>query len=194
MKEIALRENRRWSGDFRGVPFEIQNFQLGKPGDQYFKDCWTFYIYVAIDRLPDEFKKKFWLRGKKDERGRVHYAYSRSGVITSLEWHCGATWYSKESGIDGSPRVVKIGCDYQHLYDDEHSYNEKRLLMDVKACIDSLWTLVPGMKIGCDYNGGWYLPSEGSINQYGNFWSFDGQKQNDEYDAKRKAEKELVKP
>jgi hypothetical protein len=89
------------------------------------------------------------------EFGRIFYNYDKS-IISELDWHGGCTWYSKENGHDGNKFVIKVGCDYQHLWDNHQYYDLEHLQIEVKKTIDSLWVKVPKLKVHCYQDGGWY--------------------------------------
>ncbi|MDA3779876.1 MAG: hypothetical protein PF487_06610 [Bacteroidales bacterium] len=56
--------------------------------------------------------------------------------MTELDWHGGLTWYSKEHGFDGSGKVIKIGCDYSHLWDEGQYYDLDQVKFDCKRTIE----------------------------------------------------------
>lgn len=179
-KEMSMK--RQWNGTYRDVYYEIQNFDLRGHGDG-----WTFYLYIAIDQMPDDVAKRFWLRGKKDKsfNDRVFYDYYAEPLISDLEWHGGCTWYSKEGGFDGSKKIVRIGCDYQQSWDEGMRYSENILLSDAKRCIDSLWEKIPSMKRRCNYNGRYYPQDRGVSCADGTFLSDEGKRQMEAWERKR---------
>jgi len=143
-----MRMKRQWNGKYRGINFEIQNFGIGG------KECWTFYFYLSSLQLDPKDFKKFWIPPTYDEKNRVHYNYMDS-IVNSIDFHCGCTYYEKEGGPDSKVKYVKIGCDYQHLYDDDHSYNEIIIEKDCHGAIDSLYLLVKRVNLWCGYCGAW---------------------------------------
>lgn len=155
------REKTVWSGEYKGVSFEIQRY----PGYEWKsmtanKFNWTFYLYLWIDRIPTD-GESYWLEPRKDERGRIHYDYYRHAVLPEIDWHGGITWYSKESGHDGEKRVIKVGCDFQHSWDFEHGdYDLDTVKYEVLGAIDSFRALVPGYKYWCREDGSLHAPEE----------------------------------
>lgn len=142
---------RQWHGEYRGIPFEIQNFPMYEN-----RQGWTFYIYVREGQFQKEDFERFWLAPRYDEKDREHYDYM-SAPPASLEWHCGITFYQKVSSPDAKIRCVKIGCDYQHYWDEGQMYNEIYLEQDAHTCIDSLYDLIGENKINhrCFWCGKW---------------------------------------
>jgi hypothetical protein len=149
IKDIAPR--RTWSGTYRDIHWEIQNFCLGSGRPQ-----WTYYLFLWVDAFPPKLRSWIWLKPsqvRKSRSGkRVYYDYS---YLDNLPWHCGVTWYSKEVGFDGASRGIKVGCDYSHYWDEGAEYNERALFYDVKETIDALWRLVPDMRVRCPWCGRW---------------------------------------
>lgn len=177
MNKYLIRELRNisvWHGNYRGVTFEINNWQ-NTYEKAYRKDNWAFYLYISLDRIPNqELAEQLWLPPEKDEKGRVHYKEYDSW-LPNLDWHCGITWYSKESGLDGAERIIKAGCDYGHYWDEGREYSLDFVTYEVKKCIDSFKTIVPEYKWHCSMVGGYWLPSEGILSEDEvNFISNDG--------------------
>lgn len=164
-----MKEKTTWNGTYRGINFEIQNFDLHKE-----KDAWCYYIYIHLDRVADkDIAESFWLAPQKDKRWkRTHYSYMSNPILSDLDWHHGITYYSKVSGFDGTNRVIKVGCDYQHYWDEGHYKSEEFLEQDAKATIDTLLQKVD-MFMYCSGNGKLYKPDQGVINHHGNFNSWE---------------------
>lgn len=158
---MNLREKDVWSGEYKGVTFEINKF----PGYEYGsmrsnKWNWTFYLYLILDRIPRD-AESFWLPPEKDDRGRIHYDYYGHGILSSIHFHGGITWYSKEAGFDGEKKAIKVGCDFQHAFDMEHGdYSLDSVLYEVKEAIESFRRLVPEYKYWCRQDGKLHNPGE----------------------------------
>lgn len=151
---MHMKKKISWTGTHRGITYEIQNFDFGDGK----LDKWTFYLYIRLDQMPKEVRERFWLkanRRKFSKMGQTHttYDYCGESLIDGIRFHCGCTWYSKEHGFDGSDRVVKVGCDYAHLYDDHQTYSESYIESEAKDAIDSLHEMVPNIMRSCRYCG-----------------------------------------
>jgi|ERR1035437_2215684 hypothetical protein len=191
-----------WSGKYRTISYEIKRFELGygvetKKSLNLYDGAdiyWNAYIYIREDLVPDDKKEDLVLEAKKNDRGRYSYDYYKSNIISELKLHGGCTFYevAKHPGIT----LVKIGCDYHHLYDEGHEaeYNVEYVEFDIKKTINHLWNLVPNMKCWCQGNGGIYEISEGTVNSDGSFYSNEYMEKckQDKIDAENKA-KELAK-
>jgi hypothetical protein len=164
IKESALK---KWTGSYRGVSFEINNWQNEYDG----RENWTYYLILWIDKIPEENKpKSFWLRGKK-WRDHVIYDYCKHPIISGIDFHCGCTFYDKISGFDGERKLIKIGCDYSHYWDEGQYYNLDIIKNDVRHTIDRFLEHIPGYKYNCRGNGKLYDLKDGRVNEHGNFYS-----------------------
>ena len=152
-----FKENKtkRWFGSHDGVRFEINNFDEKK---------WTYYLILDLNKIPD-ISELFWLKGEPDIKGRVFYAYSNSKEIQDIDFHCGCTWYSKERGFDGENKVIKIGCDYSHIWDEWRQYTLEDIKRDVIKSVNSFKEIVPKYKYWCRGNGGLYDLEDGVLNK-----------------------------
>lgn len=145
-----MKKRTEWSGNYRGIPFEINKFDTYEK-----KDGWTFYIYLRESQFSEEDFQKLWLPPQKDEKfKRIWYSYSYS-IISDIKFHGGCTYYDKLGGHDGEKRCVKVGCDYQHYWDEGHYYSDNSVENDAKEAIDSLYELFPNIKQWCFNCGAW---------------------------------------
>lgn len=152
--EITKSETEIWKGTYRGVDFEINHFRvIPNSIEPTNKNCWTHYIYLHLYRIPERYNPaSFWLKGKKHGR-HIIYEYNKHPIISRLEWHGGCTWYSKESGFDGAQKVIKIGCDYQHLWDKNQYYDLEYVKSEVEKTINSFLNYIPDYIYWSCYNG-----------------------------------------
>jgi len=142
-----MEEKTVWAGKYKGISFEIQRFT------RFDKACWTFYLFILIDSLPEDIRERFWLDPKESNLSFIHYDYYSEPLMSNLDWHSGMTRYSKVTGFDGEKQCVKIGCDYQHIWDEGREYTEEFVAAEAKACIDSLYERIPSIKIWCSRCG-----------------------------------------
>lgn len=154
--EIKERETKIWNGTHDGIDFEINNFKLGDNIN------WTYYLLIRLNRIPEENNpESYWLKGEADKKGYVNYKYMSTEPICNIEFHHGITYYSKVSGFDGANKIIKIGCDYSHLWDEGRHYSLESVKNDVIMSINSFKGLVPKYKYWCYGNGGLYNLDEG---------------------------------
>ncbi len=170
MKAETLEHSDIWKGVYRGVRFKIAHWGAGM---EYRPDgTWNYYLYIPLDMIPKEKHCEFLAKPEKDEKGRVHYAYTDLELLCNLEWHCGITYYDK-LGTDDSPITIEAGCDYAHYWDENKTYQVEDVLYDCKTTIDALWDAVPDMLRHCSTVGGYHKLSEGVLNE-DSFISFAG--------------------
>jgi len=142
-----------WHGDHENVRYEINRMERedldGNP-----MEWWTFYLIIPLMQLPENVRERFWLEPVYDGL-RAYYRYYEEEYIASLDWHIGCTYYEKIKGVDIQRRIVKIGCDYEHYWDEGHYYSLEYVEKEAKECIDSLWRMIPNMRIRCGWCGKW---------------------------------------
>lgn len=150
-----MRKKTIWTDKYRGVGFSVANWKMESVGD-----CWAYYLYVKLEQIPEAVRERFWLKPEKTSFKSMPISYNYYGerLVSELNWHGGCTYYSKEAGIDGEPRAVKIGCDYQHYFDEGYSYNSSIVTADAKSSIDTLHQAVPGLMKWCSYCGDYFCP------------------------------------
>lgn len=169
--EITEKKTKVWNGSYKGVGFEINNWKTPQNDFSEEKDNWTYYIFIHLNRVTDIKKaNSLWIKGKADNKGRVFYQYHKNNLISNIEFAGGCTWYSKESGFDGANKVIKIGCDYQHSWDEGYSYNLDCVKKDIEKSIDSFLNFIPDYKYWCFGNGNLYSLKDGILIK-GTFYS-----------------------
>ena len=165
-----MREYTVFSGSYRGIGWSGHRIKASDSMKEISRRNydWTHYIHVCLDQLPVERREELWLPAEVKERsvsGRKYITYDYyKGVVGDIEFHGGCTFYEKKGGLDNAPRWVKIGCDYQHIWDDGYYYNETDVEREAKESIDSLHSLIPNIGVHCwhGYCGKEYhLESEG---------------------------------
>ena len=155
MTDENLRTKTVWTGKYRDITYEVNNWNVDGIGD-----CWSFYLYIQLAQLPEEISERFWLPGKPAGIGKhIMFDYNSETLIRDLDWHCGCTYYKKH-GHDGEQRVVQIGCDYSHYWDQGHRYNIDYVAQEARACIDSLHEMIDDIKRWCTYCGVFFRPED----------------------------------
>ena len=142
---MRLSERKVWTGIYRGIGYEINNFSIGES----FPNCWSHYIRIDLRKqLEADLAAKFWLvpdYKTVSPGGREYLSYEYySSIVEDLDWHGGCTFYEKLGGPDAKQKVIKIGCDYQHYHDDGNHYSELYVYSEVVATIESLYRIANG--------------------------------------------------
>lgn len=136
-----------WRGTHRGIPYEVSRHW--RKGHSYNseperKPVYCFYIFVCVEQFPEQDWPKIWLEQTFSDFGSPIYRYGNGKGLSELDWHCGQTFYEKQ-GINGPFRAIKVGCDYDHIWDDERHYKPAWVAQDAIKCIDSLFVLYPSL-------------------------------------------------
>ena len=128
---IKKKETLVWNGSHKGVDFEINNWN--RNGSEH----WCYYLILKLDRIPKENNPdSFWLNPGDMGYGGVLYKYYDHEVISDLDWHGDITWYEKKGGFDGTSKIIKIGCDYQHYMDEGRKYTLNDIKYDVEVMVN----------------------------------------------------------
>ena len=118
MNQTTLKHKDEWSCQHANLYIEICHW--GKDYMNDGKGVWNYYIVIPERLCPEKFKS-LWLDDKViDGRSFVLHDYMRLD-IANCEWHGGVTYYEKIGHTVGH-RLVKLGCDYNHLWDSEAGY------------------------------------------------------------------------
>lgn len=191
--ELTAHRYTRWTQDYRGIAVEIAFW--GKPDEpEYYQDgplagmpkgvndgngIWNFYLWLREEQFSPEDFARLWLPPKVKTWGeREHITYDYYVFpFNEMEFHSGCTYYAKKGGLDGSPRAVKVGCDYAHHWDQGRKYTKELVWWDACACVDSLYALMPNIKRRCFWNGNYYDASEGEETESGAWRSFESMRQ-----------------
>ena len=148
-----MRKKTTWADKYRGIGFSVASWHTEGIGE-----CWAYYLYIKLVQIPEDIRERFWLEPKTTDIKSMPITYDYYGepFVSGLDWHGEITYYSKAAGIDGEPRAIKIGCDYQHYFDEGHYYNSSIVTADAKNSIDALHKLVPGILKWCGYCGDYF--------------------------------------
>lgn len=165
-----LRLTTSYSGTHRGITFTIKHWGVG---EVYMPlGIWNYYVWIPLQAIPENRRDEFLAKSEKDDKNRVHYDYYGKPLICELDWHGGITYYKKH-GMDGAPIVIELGCDYNHLHDQDVEYELDSILFDAKNTVDKLWEAVPDMFRYCSTVGGYHKLSDGILKE-DYFTSFKG--------------------
>lgn len=169
-----FRELKNWAGYIKGFYCEIVCWWPEYYPEDKKEPLWNYYVTIRREQIPTGFDK---LIGEKitsivASTGRESSYWREASVDISMHW--GITFYEPTFNDKGEVIAVKIGCDYNHLYDEGRSYNENYLLADAKNTIDEIIDLFPDYRIFCRGNGFYYPPSAGKLDEKsGDFYSND---------------------
>jgi hypothetical protein len=147
----------RWNDSHRGIRYELSWHGRSDYSPQ---GTWCYYIFVNSEEFyADDWQRLRLEREDKQYFGGMswhrHYNYD---AFPDLDAHCGWTFGEMNTylGKDGKEyEQVKVGCDYQHLYDRENDFWQGRadVERDAKRSIDLLCEMFPRRRQRCSYSG-----------------------------------------
>jgi hypothetical protein len=132
-EELSLRSI--WQGRYREISYEIHNW--GDRDTNHPTGRWNYYIFIEESKIlkPDVVFLKpepsMWVDNY------LTYSYDDS-PFAEIYWHKGLTFHEVLNEINIGRRILKLGCDYQHLSDEGVPYNVLDILKSVKRTIDEL--------------------------------------------------------
>lgn len=146
-----------WEFKYKGVECEIVFwFTEAMLKDEYsdiypLRGIWNSYVLIREeDVAPDVFKKLICPRKKLSYPSGERYFYNYYGFPVEMEG--GLTYYEIEKTNHIKPKkIIKIGNDYNHLWNQEHSYNEQIIKKDLEKTVDDLLTFIGVEEIKNDY-------------------------------------------
>jgi hypothetical protein len=136
-EELSLRSI--WQGRYRDLFYEIHNW--GDRDERHPTGRWNYYIDLVeseIQNVNEIFltpKPSFWIDNY------LTYPYDDS-PLSKIYWHHGLTFHEVTNEINIGRRILKIGCDYQHLSDEGIPYTVPGIIKSVKRTIDELLKII----------------------------------------------------
>ena len=164
-KPICLKHSDQWKGKYREIGFEVVHWGV-RPEQP--KGIWNYYLYVPLERLPESAQID-WLeepRTFRERHNRKPLKYRTGTALPDLEFHSGCTLYTVCQFDDGA-LVAKVGCDYDHAWDQDYCYTLDEVARDARHSIDKLWEAYPDFLHECYYCAGYYAQDEGQENEHG---------------------------
>lgn len=159
LKRTNTHTETMHSWSYRGVACEAY-----APTGSY---TWRSYIYLILDHFKDqELADGLWLS--------VPYDYTRVDLFNDMQLHGGITFYRKSLSLSRKNfehtelRTIKIGCDYNHLWDEGCFYSFEDVRRDIEASVDRLHELT-AYRLWCRGSGNLFEESEGA---YENGWFY----------------------
>lgn len=125
---MKLDKAIKWSGQHNNLSFEIVHWGVERASSHSLnngKGCWNYYVYLSESKI--ENFSSFWLEQEIKEFSvggtkYLHCDYYNS-PLSDVYWHGGVTlWEPLNERLLGQ-RIIKIGCDYSHLFDQENGYD-----------------------------------------------------------------------
>jgi len=157
-----LKGHTTWTERYNDVIINLSFHGYIPPSERYGisdygRGTWCYYLILDERMFSKEDWKKLCFKPKKTEYG-LNYDYHR---FPDVDFHCGITFYEVKKqydhGTDKDYKIVKAGCDYNHLCDQEQGYSDtyESVLYDAKHSVDKLLEKFTNVKMRCKYSGKW---------------------------------------
>lgn len=131
-----------WNRRHRDIGIKISLHAIGRDYTPDNKGIWCYYIFIHESKVPVELFKRLWLEDERTKFTEVsperitHDYYTDD--ISALDFHGGCTYYAKHGHTEGH-RSVEIGCDYNHLYDQEEPFKPFHMVeLDAQNSVNKL--------------------------------------------------------
>ena len=171
MRSPSLKEYQQgkttWKSSHKNMRLEVAHWGHGTMNEGH--GMWNSYIYYDEQMfLPEEFSKLVMPETVKS--GCKSYDYSD---FPDDGFHCGITFYDINTYwdrmLEKEFRVIKVGCDYGHLYDMENGYNYclDEVKSEAQLCIDQFLQGRPNVNERCSYSGRWDKPENFYVSKNG---------------------------
>lgn len=103
---------------------EVTLHAIGKSYTPNSAGIYCYYIYIHESVCAEGVFDKLWLEDKlyrflPEMPERVIHNYFDLEMLNEVEFHHGITYYDKRGHSVGH-RCVVVGCDYNHLWDNEN--------------------------------------------------------------------------
>jgi hypothetical protein len=129
-----------YSGRYKSVGFEIKFFEDSDRVSliPFSHGHWVYYIFIYLENLPNRVNPEtFWSPSN-------YYCYYKHEILNEIYFYGGITYYHKTWGFDdGQEKIIKVGCDFNHSWDQSEYYTLENIQVHVKKTIDSLYKVIP---------------------------------------------------
>lgn len=155
-----MREKKIWNFKYRGFDCEVVHWNYDKPWDGFPSGNWNGYIVVKKKQLPDRFAELL-CKKKKTTYASMPWRWDSYKVESIFEMKCGVTFYQVICDeFTGEKAAIKVGNDYQHLWNENHHYNEEDIVRDLKQSVDKFIERYPEYLVWNPHDGSYIKPTE----------------------------------
>lgn len=146
----------RWNDGHRGIRYELSWHGRSEHAPE---GTWCWYLFVSSEQFySDDWSKLRLKHYDKQMFGNNWHRHWDYAGFPDLDAHGGWTFAEMTVylGKDGKEyEMVKIGCDYGHLWDRETGYphGKAQVATDAKRSIDLLCERFPRRRQRCAYSG-----------------------------------------
>lgn len=165
---MELTEEKSWRGDYKGISYEIRFWSNKhmKSGEHSFiyphKGIWNSYIYIHKEALGKDFKKlipKIVDASFTPERPRQRWEYEKIDNIFNMAY--GATFFEPHRDeFTGKIDAIKIGNDYNHIWNENQYITEETILLDIQKSINVFIDRFPDYLVRSVWDGTYHKPDD----------------------------------
>ncbi len=148
----ALAPKVQFTMRYRNLTIELDNWRISDSQPPR----WCSYLYLYERWIPKAVFESIWLPHRvvkmaPESYGFVTYDYEGS-PLGAIEMHGGITYYRKHGEVEGH-RCVQIGCDYNHLWDQDIDYQIEEVAHEAvesaDLAVERLGISQEGVKTDC---------------------------------------------
>lgn len=165
-----LTGHTEWVRSHKGVSYLVSHHGH-RTGEEYagaeaHPGTWCWYLLIPQQMYPhrwDDFAVKV-VEAPGNEFVPAFFYHTEPEAFSDLPFRGGITWSSNETQFDRktgtSWAMSKIGCDYNHLWDEEAYFPDtfQSVCRDAERCIDAFIERHPDRHIRSDWSGRWDSP------------------------------------
>jgi hypothetical protein len=132
----------RYHGEHKGFKWEIH---FNDYQSEHRTSWWTSYFYIKPDQVDSETWELLQAKLTEDKK---HFDYYGTLIISEIDFHHGITFYDPQ--VDPRTMTIhalKLGCDYNHYWDEGKFYTVESVQRDIQDSIDSFLDLVAQKQI-----------------------------------------------
>ena len=131
-----MKQLKKWYDSYRGIGIEAVTWswpdEVKAQSDFFNKENWCGYIYLDSRNHPEINEIEVDYSSKYTDR--VTY-------FDRFDFHGGVTF--SEVTKHRETLRIKIGCDYQHYWDEQFKYDQNDVISDLKRVVDQYRELHP---------------------------------------------------
>jgi hypothetical protein len=152
-----LEHKDSWQGRYRGVRYKVAHWGVGRESLCNGQGAWNYYLYVPLMGFDDAIRPTLIAPAEQHQMASGPFWTRNYNAIPlgRLDMHYGCTYYRLHCDDGGQPIIVELGCDYNHLWDDErgYGYTLEEVAQDATRSIDALWEMYPQMRVRSEVTG-----------------------------------------
>ncbi len=162
---ITLEQYRsgctEWRVDHLNIPGSVKHWGTS---DYSRYGVWNYYITLrkSFFQKPEDWER-FRLQRQVKDLGGSKWETATYEDVPDLNWHGGITFGELSRGFDKSTgeeeEIVRLGCDYNHSWDQGIEYSLEEVTGDLKRSVEVLAKIAP-LNARCAWSGRYDHPDK----------------------------------